>query len=82
MSNPWKDCKLIFDENEGHFIERMKDRSYSGPDFREFLLNSSKRPVSKKKVCGQDYEVVYCGWTIKCKLRCCNIVMGTLYRSR
>jgi hypothetical protein len=82
MSNPWKDCKLLFNENDGHFIERMKDRSYSGPDFREFLINGTKQPNSKKDECEQDFVVEYSGWIVKCKVRCCNIVMGTLYRSR
>ena len=79
MSNPWRDCELLFYENDGHFIERMKDRSYSGPDFREFLLKGTKQPDSKKNECEQDFVVEYSGWVVKCKVRCCNIVMGSLY---
>ena len=82
MSNPWNNCKLIFDESGGHFIERMKDRSYSGPDFREFIAKGTKHPESEKKQCEQDYRIEYQGWVIKCKLRCCNIVMGTLFHSK
>ncbi len=80
MSDPWKDCELLFDENDGHFFERMKDRSYSGPDFREFLIKGTKHLESKKKNCEQDFSVEFSGWVIKCKVRCCNIVMGTLYQ--
>ncbi len=79
MSNPWKTCKLIYDENNGHFIERMKDRSYSGPDFKEFLEKGKKIAESEKTEYGQDYKIEYSEWIIKCKLRKCNIVMGTLY---
>ncbi len=81
MPDSWRSCELLFDENEGHFIERMKDRSYSGPDFREFLIKGIKYPDSKNNDCEQDYTVKYSGWIIKCKLRCCNIVMGTLYHA-
>ncbi len=79
MSDPWKDCELLIDEYGGHFIDRAKERSYSGPDYREFLIKGSKHPESKKKECEQDFRVEYSGWVIKCKLRCCNIVMGTIY---
>lgn len=82
MSNPWQTCKLLFDENKGHFIERMKDRSYSGPDFREFLIKGDKQACSKKSCDDRDFKVEYNGWVIKCKLRRCNIVMGTLYHSK
>ena len=78
-SNPWKDCELIFCENEGHFIERAKDHSYSGVEYREFLLEGHKEAESKKTGTGQDYKVTLGGWVIKCKVRRCNIVMGTIY---
>ncbi|OWP54412.1 MAG: hypothetical protein B2I18_03845 [Cuniculiplasma sp. C_DKE] len=79
MSDPWSLCKILYEENGGHFIERMKDRSYSGPDFREFLVKGVKEPASKKDTCSQDFKITYQGWIICCKLRSCNIVMGTLY---
>ncbi len=70
---------MIFDENEGHFIERAKDRSYSGPDYREFLIKGKKEKFSHKKEDSQDYSVRMGKWTIRCKVRQCNIVMGTIY---
>jgi len=82
MPNPWQTCKLLFDENNGYFIERMKDRSYSGSDFREFLIKGDNQACSKKNCDDQDFKVEYNGWVIKCKLRRCNIVMGTLYNSK
>lgn len=79
MLDPWKKCKLIFDESENHFIERSIDRGYSGPEFREFLLKGNKEPKSKKTDNGQDFKVEYGKWVIKCRMRKCNIVMGTIY---
>lgn len=79
MTNPWSTCELLYDENNGHFLERMKERSYSGPDCRDFLINGKKEPVSKKDQCSQDFKVYLAGWVVCCKLRCCNIVMGTIF---
>ncbi len=82
VSDPWKHCKLIFDENGGHFIEMAKDRSYSGPSFRDFLIKADeKESESKKSENGQDWKISFGKWVIKCKLRNCNIVMGTIYKS-
>jgi hypothetical protein len=78
-SDPWRQCELIFDENEGHFIERAKDRSYSGPDYREFLIRGEKEKSSVMSENGQDYLVTLGRWVIKCKVRRCNIVLGTIY---
>jgi hypothetical protein len=78
-SDPWRQCELIFDENEGHFIERAKDRSYSGPEYREFLIKGKKEKGSDREEEGQDYLVKLGKWVIKCKVRQCNIVMGTIY---
>jgi hypothetical protein len=82
VSDPWKECELIFDENEDHFIERMKERFYSGPSPREILLKGSKEPQSKKTESSQDFKITYGKWVIKCKLRKCNIVMGTIYQNK
>ncbi len=80
MSDPSKDCKLLFDKNDGHFFERAKERSYSGPDYREFLIKGTKQPESKKKNGEQDFIVEFSGWVIKCKLRRCNIAMESIYK--
>ena len=80
--DPWKECELIFHENEGHFIERAKDRSYSGPDYREFLMKGNREPEGNKDFDGQNYKITYGRWVIKCRLRRCNIVMGTIYLNR
>lgn len=82
VSNPWGECKLIFNENNGHFIERAKDRSYSGPDYREFLIEGRKEAESKKTSAGQDYKVTLGEWVIQCKVRRCNIVMGTIFNNK
>ncbi len=81
MTDPWQTCKLLFNENEGHFIERAKERSYTGPEYRDFLVNGKKEACSKKLRSGQDYKVYFGKWVIKCKVRSCNIILGTIFKS-
>jgi hypothetical protein len=81
MVNPWRTCELLFNENGGHFIERAKERCYSGPNFRDFLVKGKKQVCSKNTSSGQDYNVSLGKWNIRCKMRRCNIVLGTIFKT-